>query len=74
MKLEVRLFATLREGRGKLLEMELEVNTTVSEVLNALKIKQQDVALLLINGKDGNFDTKLSEGDYLSLFPPVGGG
>ena len=74
MKLEVRLFATLREGRGKLLEMELEANTTVSEVLNALKIKQQDVALLLINGKDGNFDTRLSEGDYLSLFPPVGGG
>lgn len=74
MKLEVRLFATLRDGRGKVLEMEVEENTAVSKVLDALKIKQEDVALLLINGRDGNFNAKLCEGDYLSLFPPVGGG
>nr|WP_205739252.1 MoaD/ThiS family protein [Halocella sp. SP3-1] len=74
MKVEIRLFATLRDGRDKVLEMEVEENTTVSKVLDIFKIKQEDVALLLINGRDGKFDARLHEGDYLSLFPPVGGG
>lgn len=74
IKVEVRLFATLRDGRDKVVEVEVEENATVSEVLKKLEIKKEDVALLLINGKDGKLDDRLEKGDYISLFPPIGGG
>jgi len=74
MKIEVRLFATLREGRGKILELDVENGSLVSDLLQMLNIKHEDVAILLINGKDGSFDSQLSEGYTLSIFPPVGGG
>lgn len=74
MKIKVRLFATLRQGRGKELLLDADENTKVLEILHMLDIKQEDVTILLINGKDGNFETRLSEGDTVSMFPPVGGG
>ena len=74
MKIKVRLFATLRDGREKELDLEMGQSPTLWEILAVLEIKQEDVALLLINGRDGSFDTLLSEGDTVSMFPPVGGG
>lgn len=74
MKIKVRLFATLRDGRGKELDIEMEEGIVVRKILEVLEIKQEDVALLLVNGRDGSFDAKLSDGDTVSMFPPVGGG
>lgn len=74
MKIKVRLFATLREGRGKELELEFNNAATPHRVIEELKIPQEEVAILLINGRDGNLDTSLLEGDVVSIFPPVGGG
>jgi sulfur-carrier protein len=74
MKIKTRLFATLRDNRGKEVEVEVGNGSTVKEIINALSIKREDVALLLINGRDGTFDTQLTETDVVSLFPPVGGG
>lgn len=74
MKIEVRLFATLRENRGKVVTVEKEDGATAGSIISALKISKEDVAILLINGKDGDFDTPIKAGDYLSVFPPIGGG
>jgi sulfur-carrier protein len=74
MPVNVKLFATLREGRGKVLEMDLDENTTPGMIIDHLDIRREDVAILLVNGKDANFDQKLQDGDNLSIFPPVGGG
>ena len=74
MKIKVKLFATLRDGRGKELDLERNENLTVRTILGMLEIKPEEVAILLINGRDGSFDIQLSDGDTVSLFPPVGGG
>lgn len=74
MKIEVRLFATFRHGREKKQFIEFEEAADVREVIDKLKIEEEEVAILLINGRDGEFDRKLVDGDVLSLFPPVGGG
>ncbi|NFI06496.1 MoaD/ThiS family protein [Clostridium botulinum] len=75
MKIEVRLFAYFREGRDKKYFMEInEENITPRYILEKLNIKVEEVAILLINGRDGKVDTLLKDGDVLSLFPPVGGG
>ena len=74
MEIEVRLFAYFREGRGKILRISIDGNTTAMDILNELKIDIKDVAILLVNGIDGKPDYKLQNNDRLSLFPPVGGG
>ncbi|MBL8968363.1 MAG: MoaD/ThiS family protein [Spirochaetaceae bacterium] len=71
---EVRLFATLRTGRGKVVVLETERPSTPAELLGRLGIRREEVAILLVNGRDGSFDAPLATGDYLSVFPPVGGG
>jgi molybdopterin converting factor small subunit len=74
MDIKVRLFATLRDGRGKELMLKLDEKPNVEMVLKELEIDERDVAILLINGRDGAMDRILTEGDVVSLFPPVGGG
>jgi sulfur-carrier protein len=74
MKIEVRLFATFRQGREKKQFIDFEEGVTVSDVLKKVNIQDDEVAILLINGRDGEFDRKLVDSDVLSIFPPVGGG
>lgn len=74
MDIKVKLFATLREGRGKVVVMPCKKYATPRGLLHTLQIPEEDVAILLVNGRDGDLDKELIEGDYLSVFPPVGGG
>lgn len=74
MDIEVRLFATFREGREKRYLLEIKEGTKIADILNQLHIDEEGVSIMLLNGIDGKGDRILSEGDVLSLFPPVGGG
>lgn len=74
MQITVKLFATLREGRGKIIEMECKEGKKIREFLHDLEIDEKDVAILLKNGISSKMDEIPLCGDYLSIFPPVGGG
>ena len=74
MKIEIRLFATFRDNRFKTKVIDADKTITVNDILKNLDILESDVAILLINGRDGKFDSLLNENDRISLFPPVGGG
>ncbi len=74
IKVKVKLFATLREGRSKEMMLSFSESTSPAMILDGLKIKKEDVAILMINGMNGPFDKELKDGDTLSIFPPVGGG
>lgn len=74
MSLTVKLFATLRESRQKVLDIGYIEGITGKLVLKNLNIDEKDVAIFLIDGRDGNPDMLLKDGSTLSIFPPVGGG
>lgn len=74
IKVEVRLFAYLREGRWKRKVLELEDGTTISDIIKYLNIDEDEVSMLLLNGVDGPASRKVKDGDVISLFPPIGGG
>ena len=57
--IEVRFFATLREGRGKITQVPAEEASTAGDLLRRFNIPADEVAI---------------HGDIISLFPPVGGG
>lgn len=74
MKVNVKLFATLREGRFKVETADLEDNTSVYDVIKKYDLPVEEVAICLVNGRDADNDHVLKNGDIVSLFPPVGGG
>ena len=74
LKVEVRLFATFREGREKKYILELPEESNILTVLDMLKIKEEDASILLLNGRDGDAKRTLKDGDVMAVFPPVGGG
>ena len=72
--IEVRLFATFREGRKKICQMDPEGLKKASDVLDILQIPYEEVAIYLINGRHSKLDDEIRDGDILAIFPPVGGG
>ena len=71
---EVRLFATLRQGRQKVYQMESGSVSNVQDVIDALDIPRSDVNIILINGFHQKPETEVKDEDIVSLFPAVGGG
>ena len=72
--IEVRLFATLREGRGKVVMLSAEDFPNAAAIIRHLNIPAEEVAILLINGFHNQPDAKVKAGDVVAIFPPVGGG
>ena len=72
--IEVRLFAGLRQGRGKVFELETGSVKTVLDVMAHFSIRREEVNILLVNGFHQKPEFELKDGDIVSLFPAVGGG
>jgi len=74
LKVEVRLFATFRTGREKIQILDMPEGSKIMDVLDILKIKAEEVSILLLNGRDGDAQRMLKDSDVVSMFPPEGGG
>ncbi len=74
MIVQVRLFATFRQGRFKKQQLELTDRSHMTDLLEQIDIPAQEVGILLVNGRDSSLDCKLSENDQVSIFPTLGGG
>ncbi|HKM02088.1 MAG TPA: MoaD/ThiS family protein [Sedimentibacter sp.] len=74
MEVNVKLFATLRDGRFKEEKVKLQDNTQVKDIICKYAIPIEEVKICLVNGRDADLNQSLKNGDTLSLFPPVGGG
>lgn len=72
--IEVRLFATFREGREKTSLLDAKNFKNAGEIIDYLRIPREEVAILLINGRYSKADVPVNDGDVVALFPPVGGG
>ena len=85
MAVTVKFFTTLRKAAGTN-EVQIEAKS-VGELIKKLKkqfrsnekfLKQLRISNLIVNNTNVNFlkgrATKLSNGDVITLFPPLGGG
>ena len=72
--IEVRVFATLRQGREKVTLLPAEGITCAADILSRMNIPAEEVSILLVNGFHQKPETPVKDGDILALFPPVGGG
>jgi sulfur carrier protein len=74
VQITVKLFATLRNNRFKSETRDYPEGTTVLDVAKDLEIPKEELAIIMINGIILEPQQELTEGDTLSIFPPVGGG
>ena len=72
--IEVRLFATLRQGRQKVYQVEHSSVNTIQDLMDVLGVPRSEVNIMLINGFHQKPETPVKDGDIVSLFPAVGGG
>jgi sulfur-carrier protein len=77
MKIEVRLFATLKQyapgGRDPSV-FELAEGSLVAHVLEGLSIPKDAAKVILVNGRQSDEGHLLDDGDRIVIFPPVAGG
>jgi molybdopterin converting factor small subunit len=79
VKVEVHLTATLRAylpagTAGDNVVLHVPDGATVDQVIHSLRIPRELERLTVVNGCDAVPDQPLSEGDVLSVFPPLAGG
>lgn len=79
MKVEVHLTATLRAylpagAVGDHVVLDVPDGATVEQVIHSLRIPSELDRLTVVNGRDAVPGQPLSEGDVLSVFPPLAGG
>ena len=72
--MNIRFFAALREGRGKIARIPAEEASAANDILRRFDIPEEEVSILLINGFHSKPGDPVKDGDVISLFPPVGGG
>ncbi|NLD45634.1 MAG: MoaD/ThiS family protein [Clostridiaceae bacterium] len=74
MEVEVKLISSFRTGRFKSKRFILSDETKITDILDSLDIKKEELGFVLINGKYSNIDASLNDNDVLEFFPPSAGG
>ena len=78
MKINVKLFATFRIGRDKIVSLDYYEGMTVNNIIDELGIKSEEIAIIIVGPNDGTPKKMLSfevKPDMIvHLFPPVAGG
>ncbi|NOQ66756.1 MAG: MoaD/ThiS family protein [Desulfobacterales bacterium] len=74
MQVTIKLFANFRNNRFNKEVRTIAPGITVGAIVTELAIAEEEVGVILINGRHGSLNQALAEGDSLSLFPLIGGG
>lgn len=74
MRITVKLFSILREGRNPEEIHKTRSSATVGDVVTELGIPEDQPLITFVNGRHAHMDTPLNEGDRLAVFPPIAGG
>jgi len=74
MKVTVKLFASFRDGRFKVEERNYPAGTVCRAVVAEVGLKEEELGVVMVNGRHADLAQELREGDSLALFPLVGGG
>jgi len=79
MKVEVRVFATLRSylpelGVGEPKIVDVPEGTTAGQLCTSLGIPLEEVKIIMRNGRQVEPDEVLADGDRIAFIPHVGGG
>lgn len=59
---------------GTPLKIELPANSTLADMLSYLALRREEVVAIFVDGRARELDYRLTPGDQVGIFPPLGGG
>lgn len=75
MRVTVKRFAVCEKEPGIPPNMiDIDDGSTVRDLLGHLALNEIEVGILAVNGRSATFDRILTEGDTVTMIPPIGGG
>jgi len=74
MQLTVKLFATFRQGRFEIAELERPEGSTLGTLLDDLSIPRRELGFVLVQGRHAELEQVPPAGATVAIFPKVGGG
>ena len=79
MTVRLKLFATLSRyfgnaAPGTPFEIEVPDGSTLSDLVNELKLPYEEIKVFFVNGRARPIDWVLAASDEIGIFPPVAGG
>ena len=74
MQVDVKLSASLRKDRFGRQAIDLPEESTVADLLRALQLPLNKVAVVAVNTRHAAHDQVLLPGDEICIYPPVAGG
>jgi molybdopterin converting factor small subunit len=74
MHLTVKLFATFRQGRFEIAELDRPDGSTLGTLLDDLSIPRAELGFVLVQGRHAELEHVPPTGATVSIFPKVGGG
>jgi len=74
MRVTVKLFAMFRNQRFKVAEFDVPEGTTCRQIVAQIGLTEEELGVVMVNGRHAPVDRVMAAGDTLSLFPLVGGG
>lgn len=77
MKIKVSLFANLKKYAqdGKTdFNVDLPPGATLDTLIQAIKVPDEVKRVALVNGRHAKNESRLAEGDTVTVFPPFTGG
>lgn len=74
--IEIKLFASLKKylPAGSACRYPVEPGTPLSALLDQLRIPEDEVKLIFVDGVKEDANVLLHGGERVGLFPPIGGG
>ncbi len=74
MQLTVKLFATFRQGRFEVAQVEQPDGSSVGDLVDVLGLDRGELGIVLVQGRHAELEARPASGDTVSIFPKVGGG
>lgn len=79
IKVEVRLYATLRKyhakaGADEVVTLQMPESANLTTLLARLGVPKEEARITYVNNRQKGNDYLLRDGDRVAIFPPVGGG
>ena len=74
--IDIRLFASLKKylPAGSACRYPVEPGTSLSAVLDQLRVPENEVKLIFVDGVKKDARILLKGGERVGVFPPIGGG
>jgi hypothetical protein len=72
MRVKIEVSSSLKKFMQGVKELEFENHTiSVKEILKYCPIPEDEVGIIIINGKKSYYDSIISNGDEIKLYPPI---